>query len=67
MIVLFTEVVLLLNNSSLKGKLFFKKFMIIADFVKKWQPILTHWNGAAEDHQFAEDCWACGFEMDRGE
>jgi len=41
--------------------------MIIADFVKKWQPILTHWNGTAEDPQFADDCWACGFEMDRGE
>ena len=41
--------------------------MEIYNFIKKWQPILTHWNGAAEDHQFAEDCWACGFEMDRGE
>lgn len=41
--------------------------MQIIESIKKWQPILTLWNGAAEDHQFAEDCWACGFEMDRGE
>ena len=41
--------------------------MTIREFIIKWQPILTHWNGVAEDHQFAEDCWACGFEMDRGE
>ncbi|MDD3117270.1 MAG: hypothetical protein PHO45_07900 [Victivallaceae bacterium] len=41
--------------------------MTIRDFVIKWQPILTHWNGAAEDPLFADDCRTCGFEMDRGE
>ena len=40
--------------------------MTINDFVAKWQPILTIWTGAAEDSQFAEDCWAVGFEMDGG-
>ena len=40
--------------------------MTLDDFIRKWQPILTHWNGAAEDPQFAEDCWAVGFEMDGG-
>ena len=41
--------------------------MTINDFIAKWQPILTaSWTGAAEDPQFAEDCWAVGFEMDGG-
>lgn len=40
--------------------------MTTDEFIKKWQPILTTWNGAAEDPQFAEDCWALGFEMDCG-
>ena len=40
--------------------------MTLEDFITKWQPILTHWTGAVEDSQFAEDCWACGFEMDKG-
>ena len=40
--------------------------MTIFDFITKWQPILTHWTTAAEDPQFAEDCLACGFEMDGG-
>lgn len=44
-----------------------KKKMQIIEFIKKWQPILTRWNGAAEDPQFADDCWSCGFEMDRVE
>lgn len=42
-------------------------YVEIKKFISKWQPILTHWNGAAEDPQFVDDCWACGFEMDRGE
>ena len=42
-------------------------YVEIKKFISKWQPILTHWNGAAEDPQFTDDCWACGFEMDRGE
>jgi hypothetical protein len=41
--------------------------MTVSDFIAKWQPILTTWTGAAEDPQFAEDCWAVGFEMDGGE
>ena len=40
--------------------------MPIVDFIAKWQPILTTWNSAVEDPQFAEDCWAVGFEMDGG-
>ena len=40
--------------------------MTTHEFIQKWQPILTHWNGAAENPQFAEDCWSCGFEMDGG-
>ncbi len=42
------------------------EIMTIKSFIKKWQPILTTWTGAAEDPQFAEDCWAIGFEMDCG-
>ena len=38
----------------------------IERFIATWQPILTTWTGAAEDPQFAEDCWAVGFEMDCG-
>lgn len=41
--------------------------MTVSDFIAKWQPILTTWTGAAEDPQFAEDCWSAGFEMDGGE
>ena len=40
--------------------------MTLDNFITKWQPILTHWNSAAEDPQFADDCWACEFEMDGG-
>ena len=41
--------------------------MTLDNFITKWQPILTRWNGAAEDPQFTEDCRACGFKMDCGE
>lgn len=40
--------------------------MTIDDFVAKWHPILTMWNGRAEDPQFIKDCRTLGFEMDGG-
>ena len=38
-----------------------------ADFIAKWKPVLTEWNGAAENPQFADDCQALGFKMDSGD
>lgn len=38
--------------------------MTIKEFVEKWQPLLTHWSGAMENPQFAEDCRALGFNID---
>ena len=32
--------------------------MTIKEFVEKWQPLLTHWSGATENPQFAENCRA---------
>ena len=42
--------------------------MTLDEFIRKWKPILTTWkNSSVEDPEFAEDCWAVGFEMDGGE
>ena len=37
-----------------------------SEFISKWEPVLTVWNRNAEDPQFADDCWALGFELDCG-
>ena len=37
-----------------------------SEFISRWEPVLTAWNINAEDPQFADDCWALGFEMDCG-